>query len=76
MEKSDTDRSTRLKQLVDRTLSEFGVDSLWSVRTDLDTIRQAKLLAVQLAKHGGRKGLRRADEIERELTEIGEKPWR
>jgi hypothetical protein len=66
----------RLKELVDQTLSEFDVDVVWNVRTDLDTISQAKVLARQIAKHGGLRGMERADAIERELLSIGETPWR
>jgi hypothetical protein len=74
--KSDAKPMDRLKLLVDQTLSEFDVDVLWNVRTDLDTISQAKVLARQIAKHGGLKGMQRADDIERELLSIGETPWR
>ena len=73
---SDSKATDRLRLLVDQALSEFDVDVLWSVRTDLDTISQAKVLARQIAKHGGLKGMRIADEIERELVAIGEMPWR
>jgi hypothetical protein len=66
----------RLKLLVDQTLSEFDVDVVWNVRTDLDTISHAKVLARQIAKHGGLRGMERADAIEQELLSIGETPWR
>ncbi len=65
-----------MNRLVEQTLSELDVDSLRNVRTDLDTVRQVKVLAIPLAKHGVMRGLRRADELERALSEVGEKPWR
>jgi hypothetical protein len=74
--KVDTERMTQLERLVERTLSEFDLASLWNVRTDLDTVGQAKILALQLGKHGGIKGLQRAHEIESELRAVGEEPWR
>jgi hypothetical protein len=74
--RTNTERMARLERLVERTLSEFDVASLWNVRTDLDTIRQAKVLALQLGKHGGISGLQRAHEIESELRAVGEEPWR
>jgi hypothetical protein len=66
----------KLEALVDRALADFGVECFWNVRTDLELIPQAKVVAARLAKHGGMRGLRQAHEIEQVLRELGEMPWR
>ena len=65
-----------LRHLVERTLAEFGPAVFWDTRTDLELVPQARVVIDQLSKHGGVRGLRRADEIADRLRSIGELPWR
>src|SRR3546814_10258163 len=61
------DWKAELQCLVDQALKDFGVRCFWNVRTDLPLIPQAKVVVDQLSKHGGVRGLRRAEEIVRRL---------
>lgn len=72
------DRTARLEALADAAIEAFGVQCFWCVPgvCDLASIPRAKLVARQLAKHGGIRGLRLAAEIEAELHILDEKPWR
>lgn len=74
--KAAVDRRVILRRLVDEALSSFGIECFWNIRTDLDTVPQAKLVASRLRKHGGARGLRFAAAIERELEAMGEAAWR
>ena len=72
------DRTARLEALADVAIEAFGVRCFWCVPgvRDLAPLPRAKLVARQIGKHGGMRGLCLAAEIEAELRVLGEKPWR
>lgn len=72
------DRTAHLEALAGVAIETFGVCCFWCVPgvRDLAPIPRAKLVARQIGKHGGMRGLRLAAEIEVELHALGEKPWR
>lgn len=72
------DRIDRLEALADAAIKAFGVRCFWCVPgvRDLTPLPRAKLVARQIGKHGGMRGLCSAAEIEAELRALGERPWR
>ena len=70
--------TARLEALADAGIEAFGVLCFWCVPNvhDLVPIPRAKLVARQIGKYGGVRGMRLAIEIEAELHVPGEKPWR
>ena len=72
------DCTARVEALAGAAIEVFGVRCFWCVPgvRDLAPLPRAKLVARQIGKHGGMRGLRLAAEIEAELRAIGEKPWR
>ena len=72
------DRVARLHALSAAAIKAFGVTCFWSVphMRDLAPLPRAKLVARQIGKYGGVRGLRMAAEIEAELRALGEEPWR
>lgn len=72
------DRTDRLEALADAAIKAFGVRCFWCVPglRDLAPLSRAKLVARQVGKHGGMRGMWVAAEIEAELRAMGEKPWR
>ncbi len=75
MQTSVLEIERHLAELLDRTAEEFGATALWNIPSDLPMRERAKVFYAGIAKHGGRKGMRRAVEIRSALEALGETPW-
>lgn len=71
-------RTDRLEALTDAAITAFGVRCFWCMPhvRDLAPLPRAKLVARQIGKYGGTRGLWLAAEIEAELRALGETSWR
>jgi hypothetical protein len=77
-EQPDPKWLARLCALSDAAVRAFGVRCFWCVPgvRDLAPFPQVKIVARQLAKYDGMRGLHMAARIEAKLRTLGESPWR